>query len=72
MNNHSNDLRRRLITDENNQVRDRQSDLTSCPPLVHVRQEFHTHFKRLKIISYAPAHLSAQNLIIKYGISLVS
>lgn len=46
MNDHSNDLYRRLITDENNEVRDRQSDLTSCPPLVFVRQELHTHFKR--------------------------
>lgn len=72
MNDHSNDLCRRLITDENNEVRDRQSDLTSCPPLVFVRQELHTHFKRLKIISYTPAHLGAQDLIIKYGISLVS
>lgn len=72
MNDHSNDLYRRLITDENNEVRDRQSDLTSCPPLVFVRQELHTHFKRLKIISYTPAHLIARNLIIKYGISLVS
>ena len=72
MNDHSNDLCRRLITDENNEVRDRQSDLTSCPPLVFVRQELNMHLKRLKIISYTSAHLSAQDLIIKYGISLVS
>lgn len=57
MNDHSNDLCRRLITDENNEVRDRQSDLTSCPPVVFVRQELHMHFKRLKIISYTSARL---------------
>lgn len=55
MNDHSNDLCRRLITDENNEVRDRQSDLTSCPPLVFVRQEL--HFKRLKIKNYTSARL---------------
>lgn len=57
MNDHSNDLYRRLITDENNQVRDRQSYLISCPPFVFVRQELHTRFsKRFKIINYTRAH----------------